>query len=163
MFFYEPLARADIASHIVVVSVPRRGFIVFLLKPKHKHKQNKGGFQSPEGDSLFFYDPGGGRKSSGVSVFQSPEGDSLFFYAIEAVGAKTLTTTHVSVPRRGFIVFLRGAMASCLAPILKSFSPPKGIHCFSTCLDSIRQRRGGISILFQSPEGDSLFFYENSK
>ena len=40
-----------------------------------------------------------------------------------------------------------------------SFSPPKGIHCFSTWLV-----RSGVSplasVAFQSPEGDSLFFYQ---
>ena len=86
--------------------------------------------------------------------FQSPEGDSLFFYLVAAL---------------------------VKAEDILGFSPPKGIHCFSTWLRRlVRQgkllvsvpRRGFIVFLlelsafpgesleqFQSPEGDSLFFY----
>ena len=40
------------------------------------------GFQSPEGDSLFFYQVGADRGWIACkNAFQSPEGDSLFFYA----------------------------------------------------------------------------------
>ena len=38
------------------------------------------------------------------------------------------------------------------------FSPPKGIHCFST-LDGLAALVEDWAIRFQSPEGDSLFFY----
>ena len=66
----------------------------------------------------------------------------------------------------------------------KRFSPPKGIHCFSTGLGlgagasshtvsvprrgfivflRLSKRLLGMSALpFQSPEGDSLFFYEKA-
>ena len=40
-----------------------------------------------------------------------------------------------------------------------SFSPPKGIRCFSTInADSVSP---DSTTLFQSPEGDSLFFYQD--
>ena len=40
------------------------------------------GFQSPEGDSLFFYQvtADDGEPTEYNEMFQSPEGDSLFFY-----------------------------------------------------------------------------------
>ncbi len=64
-------------------------------------------------------------------MFQSPEGDSLFFYK----------------PRNAEGMITEGA----------GFSPPKGIHCFST---SYRLRYFVRDYnRFQSPEGDSLFFY----
>ena len=70
-------------------------------------------FQSPEGDSLFFY----AHKMATVLVrgkggFQSPEGDSLFFYVRERDEAKA-RAVQVSVPRRGFVVFL----PMCLFPL----------------------------------------------
>ena len=37
-------------------------------------------FQSPEGDSLFFYDRRSEMGHLEEYEFQSPEGDSLFFY-----------------------------------------------------------------------------------
>gem|GEM_PF-3982476 len=64
-------------------------------------------FQSPEGDSLFFYEVRIMSDPDIAAAFQSPEGDSLFFYLIR----------------------------SCARPMYRhslSFSPPKGIHCFST-------------------------------
>ncbi len=92
----------------LLVSVPRRGFVVFLL-------------------TIEFYPV---RRI----LFQSPEGDSLFFYL--------------------FYLILDCAIGAALA----SFSPPKGIRCFSTRLQEER-RRIRILLKFQSPEGDSLFFY----
>ena len=89
---------------------------------------------------------------------------------------------RVSVPRRGFIVFLH-VTTLWVNWIALGFSPPKGIHCFSTipitmgpcevAYDIVSvPRRGFIVFLrgrrpsvpnhplkFQSPEGDSLFFY----
>ena len=89
-------------------------------------------FQSPEGDSLFFYaadmvveetivegrfSPPKGircfstcRRSTShrsADKFQSPEGDSLFFYGVGNLKSSYFQF-HVSVPRRGFVVFLRG-------------------------------------------------------
>ena len=66
-----------------IVSVPRRGFVVFLHDYLQVAKDELARFQSPEGDSLFFYGiPTQYRVwVNGVLAFQSPEGDSLFFYA----------------------------------------------------------------------------------
>ena len=89
-----------------LVSVPRRGFIVFLHEVRVVDGCADPAFQSPEGDSLFFY------------------GD---FCA------------------RGIVKRVLG------------FSPPKGIHCFSTCYGLYAIACFGCA--FQSPEGDSLFFY----
>ena len=63
-------------------------------------------FQSPEGDSLFFY-----LYNDYVAIrheweFQSPEGDSLFFYNMGETAEILVALKPVSVPRRGFIVFL---------------------------------------------------------
>ena len=87
-------------------------------------------FQSPEGDSLFFYVAiilaiG----IDAIGEFQSPEGDSLFFY----------TRFPTQRPSR----------TSC-------FSPPKGIHCFSTISEALRTIP---YYKFQSPEGDSGLCY----
>ena len=91
-------------------------------------------FQSPEGDSLFFY-KGKGRIIMSGLLFQSPEGDSLFFYEVQKMPRKIMNTC---------------------------FSPPKGIHCFSTrpCRPCRRGRGTRAPPAFQSPEGDSLFFYK---
>ena len=240
------------------VSVPRRGFIVFLLSRGHTESGNSHQFQSPEGDSLFFYLCQNCGKTFKQYEFQSPEGDSLFFYYMaqvervygQAIGfsppkgihcfstqrkevrmfrtlqhvsvprrgfivflpteACTAVTasSRVSVPRRGFIVFLPAEIEACTErTIPSSFSPPKGIHCFSTrsagtransgpsrfsppkgihcfstsagekdggplaqrsfsppkgthCFSTRRKRHSAVSFpSFQSPEGDSLFFY----
>ena len=63
-------------------------------------------FQSPEGDSLFFYEKALDVARVDARSFQSPEGDSLFFYARRLLG--DADTERVSVPRRGFVVFLPG-------------------------------------------------------
>ncbi len=88
-------------------------------------------FQSPEGDSLFFYEEKRNEVVSTINEFQSPEGDSLFFYLC--------------------------AQRSHEGKEDASFSPPKGIRCFSTMFaDNTLDK---INDTFQSPEGDSLFFY----
>ena len=74
---------------------------------------------------------------AGRKKFQSPEGDSLFFYYFVMV--QTIRDRiSVSVPRRGFVVFLPASLGSRVARSGGSFSPPKGIRCFSTS-----ERKGG--------------------
>ena len=115
------------------------------------------GFQSPEGDSLFFYPQGSGAVDAAYRVsvprrgfvvflpegiykayfryqasFQSPEGDSLFFYKRLRKSSPRSSAESVSVPRRGFVVFLRVALEAGEINNLLRFSPPKGIRCFST-------------------------------
>ena len=114
-----------------IVSVPRRGFMVFLLARVGFWGGEENLFQSPEGDSWFFYDSG------------LPRGE---------------TRLHVSVPRRGFMVFLRSSKTSSNR-VLKGFSPPKGIHGFSTRKYGFEE---GDTNRFQSPEGDSWFFYRST-
>ena len=56
MFFYLEALAWEVTVNRERVSVPRRGFIVFL--PKAREVLADVGlttFQSPEGDSLFFY------------------------------------------------------------------------------------------------------------
>jgi len=120
-------------------------------------------FQSPEGDSLFFYE---WKLVNTVTAngdgFQSPEGDSLFFYGSVPMGETFHTFTvdaGVSVPRRGFVVFLRGTQWRSTGPTPTGFSPPKGIRCFSTLGRRGSGHLAGPAGGFQSPEGDSLFFY----
>ena len=86
-------------------------------------------FQSPEGDSLFFYQATPSSGELRKAVFQSPEGDSLFFYDTRRDGQGV--SGHVSVPRRGFVVFLPSGRVSKRHRDA-GFSPPKGIRCFST-------------------------------
>ena len=43
----------------------------------------------------------------------------------------------VSVPRRGFIVFLRLSSEDKPMGGHMGFSPPKGIHCFSTRVEQL--------------------------
>ncbi len=69
-------------------------------------------------------------------TFQSPEGDSLFFYEE--------------------YVFQTGPDGWPVDRLLR-FSPPKGIHCFSTVIT--HETLSPSARVFQSPEGDSLFFY----
>ena len=88
-------------------------------------------------------------------MFQSPEGDSLFFYTSN--GNKRWSKEQVSVPRRGFVVFLQGVPERRFLDLCRGFSPPKGIRCFSTATAA---GDGSLIALFQSPEGDSLFFYD---
>ncbi len=86
LFFYNGtrLVEEGVADGEGDVSVPRRGFIVFL----------------PEMETQ--------PVNVAVYEFQSPEGDSLFFYAgDERRGQPLPHAVVVSVPRRGFIVFLR--------------------------------------------------------
>ena len=68
-------------------------------------------FQSPEGDSLFFYPNSNLTNALQSTWFQSPEGDSLFFYDPSLPQALSHWISPVSVPRRGFVVFLRGRSA----------------------------------------------------
>ena len=112
-----------------LVSVPRRGFVVFLLWGAAEHAQGRGKFQSPEGDSLFFYAAGSSGTSRSAAGFSPPKGIRCF-------------------STRETLALL--CSTSC-------FSPPKGIRCFST---SFKRRRRQHLLWFQSPEGDSLFFYE---
>ena len=124
------LNKAGDALVAAKVSVPRRGFIVFL---QDYHVDARGTvvlFQSPEGDSLFFYEFYSCLFNFGPPEFQSPEGDSLFFYwlhqgwqgqqhqgfsppkgihcfSTRKPQKRTLRPQNVSVPRRGFIVFLQ--------------------------------------------------------
>ena len=89
--------------------------------------------------------------------FQSPEGDSLFFYHRKHGWLKTLNSI-VSVPRRGFVVFLPQRRSSRRYERSERFQSPEGDSLFFyqsiTSATSKRARYG-----FQSPEGDSLFFY----
>ena len=64
-------------------------------------------------------------------MFQSPEGDSLFFYQIDCQ-SRFSPSGQVSVPRRGFVVFLLGRTEFSGHLVHFRFSPPKGIRCFST-------------------------------
>ncbi len=135
------------------VSVPRRGFIVFLLSQRPCEPSLTtsfsppkgiqvfvtwkglskslwtGEFQSPEGDSGLCYLLEEDRRHSSGSTFQSPEGDSGLCYAKKH--RALVRGAEVSVPRRGFRSLL---------------------------LDLTGLERG-IDEWFQSPEGDSGLCY----
>jgi hypothetical protein len=138
-------------------------------------------FQSPEGDSCLFYTI---QVQVGSNLpeneFQSPEGDSCLFYS-SPIGKNRQNSPKVSVPRRGFVSFLR--LTACGPSPGGSVSVPR--RGFVSFLPSpVREpaaprspvsvpRRGFVSFLrcaaprgahegpemFQSPEGDSCLFY----
>ena len=116
-------------------------------------------FQSPEGDSLFFLHypgrPGGSSGPQPVSVprrgfvvfstldkvllfnktkdgFQSPEGDSLFFLLGCRLRCRCARYAHVSVPRRGFVVFSTSKMESFIIRRKAISVPRRGFVVFST-------------------------------
>jgi len=120
-----------------MVSVPRRGFIVFLL--------------------VFLPAETKERMGQRVRVrFQSPEGDSLFFYwTLSRFDCKSWVSFS---PPKGIHCFSTCSIGYVTGWELRtSFSPPKGIHCFSTRGKELRVELKLDE--FQSPEGDSLFFY----
>ncbi len=67
--------------NLFYVSVPRRGFVVFLPLAMIMGELRQ------------------------INEFQSPEGDSLFFYE-DCEARDRRDRERVSVPRRGFVVFL---------------------------------------------------------
>ena len=123
---------------------------------------------------MFFYGSVPGIRGNVDLKFQSPEGDSLFFY--DVAGPPIIVGTTVSVPRRGFVVFLRCTISypGYFKPTFQSpegdslffynvkfflltqiwgkrFSAPKGIRCFSTERPPIRER--GRTLCFSPPKG----------
>ena len=87
---------------------PEGDSLFFYVRQSMSVLASTGSFQSPEGDSLFFYQANVSAIVPGrvkVFAFQSPEGDSLFFYS-QLVAFRLRRSARVSVPRRGFIVFL---------------------------------------------------------
>ena len=91
-----------------MVSVPRRGFVVFLpYKGLRLDFATGARFQSPEGDSLFFYEPLGNPSLRGEIVSVPRRGFVVFLPGslVSCLEAKA-EFDHVSVPRRGFVVFL---------------------------------------------------------
>ena len=165
------------------VSVPRRGFVVFLLRPSSsplRTSLRRSSFSPPKGIRCFSTTQRPPLNYCAPDAFQSPEGDSLFFYEVLchehqifsssfsppkgircfstfAIRFEFILSAVVSVPRRGFVVFLLAPWAVDEIRF-NSFSPPKGIRCFSTCPGQAGVD-GSIMRGFQSPEGDSLFFY----
>jgi len=66
------------------------------MKLKDGHRKGTSLFQSPEGDSLFFYEAAkAANATQTIPWFQSPEGDSLFFYPslTAPIGHKPQPTT----------------------------------------------------------------------
>ena len=115
------------------VSVPRRGFIVFLHAGGKYAERIQSWFQSPEGDSLFFYQllSSTTTRSWARRSFQSPEGDSLFFYCTLCIHWRAGTTRFS--PPKGIHCFSTSRKQVRRLPLsIVRFSPPKGIHCFST-------------------------------
>ena len=91
----------------LTVSVPRRGFVVFLQEAKNGQVAVRRRVSVPRRGFVVFLP---GRSRSRLDSLQK----------------------RVSVPRRGFVVFLRNCVLEFQEALLTSFSPPKGIRCFST-------------------------------
>ena len=64
-------------------------------------------FQSPEGDSLFFYSDGRPTCLTRPRRFRPPKGIRCF--STNEDSRQEVPRENVSVPRRGFVVFLRAA------------------------------------------------------
>ena len=83
----------------------------------------------------------------------------MFFYVVnlDPDAQHSSSDGHVSVPRRGFIVFLRSLCLKA-AELLKPVSVPRrGFIVFLQM--SYKKFFFTLAAAFQSPEGDSLFFY----
>ena len=114
-----------------LVSVPRRGFVVFLPGTKAREDAVQRKVSVPRRGFVVFL-PGQAKIGHlSFTSFSPPKGIRCF-----STQAQVKAEQHarwVSVPRRGFVVFL-----PCLDlygdryRTRKSFSPPKGIRCFST-------------------------------
>ena len=138
LFFYERLQNQVSYAPPDNVSVPRRGFIVFLLGTQGDTgvQGDTGAFQSPEGDSLFFYLEllrkwqAEGQNVEDLIGFQSPEGDSLFFYQTFDGAAACGPALFQSPEGDSLFFYVAQIIMEVANPI--RFSPPKGIRCFST-------------------------------
>ena len=118
-----------------VVSVPRRGFVVFLRSGgRYSNHVARNRFSPPKGIRCFSTRAGTGEPKGGITCFSPPKGIRCF----STLRLSTMLLLfyrqkcRVSVPRRGFVVFLLGYFPTVLR----------------------------IERAFQSPEGDSLFFYQ---
>ena len=136
LFFYEHAIEEARAS--AVVSVPRRGFVVFLPVFPNSAQiilVRVFWFQSPEGDSLFFYSQSYRVERLDLRKFQSPEGDSLFFYMwwlVKSAALEKRKETFQS-PEGDSLFFYQYLRSLFRFGLLRlRFSPPKGIRCFST-------------------------------
>ena len=94
-------------------------------------------FQSPEGDSLFFYPYVSDREVQEFYRFSPPKGIHCFSTCSDPACWDKFMADVVSVPRRGFIVFLRLSSEDKPMGGHMGFSPPKGIHCFSTRVEQL--------------------------
>ena len=155
------------------VSVPRRGFIILLLEPGANSplrlKEFDKGFSPPEGihhSSTWKYARDQIPTPDLRIEFQSPGGDSSFFYPLSCgVSCKEVEDDpHRFSPPEGIHHSSTNALRS--AGYNKNefwaygFSPPEGIHHSSTDPELLA---AGIEWAFQSPGGDSSFFYEARK
>ena len=133
MFFYEELEllQESIAAGGRFQS-PEGDSLFFYLGEELEGPTLFLSFQSPEGDSLFFYArAASNRLAQKYDTFQSPEGDSLFFYSDDRSTPDGDRDAKFQSPE-GDSLFFYDSRLSSRGCYCFSFSPPKGIHCFST-------------------------------
>ena len=139
-----------------MVSVPRRGFVVFLLTIEFYPVRRILGFSPPKGIRCFST-LGGEKCLLGEIQVSVPRRGFVVFLRVRWILPCFRPECQVSVPRRGFVVFLRRPHPHQRFSQNLRFSPPKGIRCFSTWEERDQEIKRFAT--FQSPEGDSLFFY----
>jgi hypothetical protein len=175
------------------VSVPRRGFVSFLQLGDEADEvlqaiSDEAKFQSPEGDSSLFYSQSPPCWCWWYSCFSPPKGIRLFStrlnFSLECSqsracfsppkGIRLFSTrnrhrvgaggTRVSVPRRGFVSFLRGCAGETWSFTEGPFpfqSPEGDSSLFYADGPTSRRPLGPVKLsTFQSPEGDSSLFYK---
>ena len=139
------------------VSVPRRGFRS-LLRPREESVKNDRDLVSvPRRGFRSLLPVGGQGERARKAKFQSPEGDSGLCY--QPLREKLAPVVISFSPPKGIQVF-----ATCLdlaqSRVPTRFSPPKGIQVFATCF---WDRLDGVGAKFQSPEGDSGLCYLDTR
>ena len=157
LFFY--LRRLRHRKEVRFVSVPRRGFVVFLPGGKNAHFQvPKTRFSPPKGIRCFSTREGIPVNKASAKGFSPPKGIRCFSTHVLSMGLR-LTALGFSPPKgiRCFSTWPIVLLMAWCAALLVSV-PRRGIRCFST--SSNKQFNTSMRITFQSPEGDSLFFYQ---
>ena len=132
MFFYVELEQGGVNS-LPEVSVPRRGFVVFLLLWNMSPHVGAQTVSVPRrGFVVFLRDPVAEFAINPKFLkFQSPEGDSLFFYKGKRRIPQPAYATRFSPPK-GIRCFSTKKKRDIEKEGEIRFSPPKGIRCFST-------------------------------
>ena len=107
-------------------------------------------FQSPEGDSLFFYEACLHTAHNFDASFSPPKGIHCFSTIVVALAAWYMLKEFQSPEGDSLFLYLsklrKITICSILALAGECFSPPKGIHCFSTRLPEVWADCGQVQV-----------------